>query len=118
MGSLLILIFMISSMFLFIDLTHVFTLILFLTTISLGLLGAIDDYLKIKRKNTKGLSGKKKLFFQFVCSGLLALYLFNPAVTAKVQIGKWFSPPVIKEHLSTHAKSDELLAATTVLTLQ
>ncbi len=118
MGGLLILFAMLVSMLLFMDLTHIFTLILFLTTISLGLLGGIDDYLKLKYKNTKGLSAKKKLLFQFFCSGLLALYLFNPTVTNAVHVGKWFAPPVIKEQISTHVRQEDAQTTTSVLSLK
>ena len=100
MGGLLILISMLISMFLWMDLTHIFTLILFITTVWLGSLGATDDYLKIKYKNTKGLTAKQKLFFQFSLAGLITFYLFNPAFQEIVHIGKWFSPPIIKEQLS------------------
>lgn len=105
MGGLLILFSMVVSMFLWMDLTHVFTLILFLTTVSLGLLGGYDDYLKLKYKNTKGLSGKKKLLYQFTLSGLIALYLLNPYVSQSIQIGNWYSPPVVKEQANPKAIS-------------
>ena len=61
MGGALILCSMLVSMFLWMDLQNVFTLILFITTVVLGGLGARDDYLKLKYKNTKGISGKKKI---------------------------------------------------------
>ncbi|MEI8125941.1 MAG: phospho-N-acetylmuramoyl-pentapeptide-transferase, partial [Parachlamydiaceae bacterium] len=46
MGGALILFSMLVSMFLWMDWQHVFTLILFIVTISLGFLGAYDDFLK------------------------------------------------------------------------
>src|ERR1700761_7108889 len=94
MGGVLILCSMMVSLLLWMDLTHVFTLILCITTLCLGVLGGYDDYLKLKYKNTKGLAGKKKLFFQFLLSGLIALYLLNPSVAHFFQTGKWFVPPV------------------------
>src|SRR5262245_47333677 len=48
MGGILILFSMLVSMFLWMDLKHAFTLILFLTTVCLGFLGGIDDYLKLR----------------------------------------------------------------------
>lgn len=101
MGGVLILFSMLISMFLWMDLTHVFTLILLITTLWLGLLGGYDDYLKLKYKNPKGLSGKKKLFFQFSLSGLIALYLLSPTVAQWIQVGDWFHPPIVKEQTST-----------------
>ena len=100
MGGILILASMLISMFLWMDLTHVFTLILFLTTLFLGLLGGRDDYLKLKYKNTKGISGRKKMLVQVGLSSLLALYLFCPAVNQGLQMGSWYAPPVAKEQIS------------------
>lgn len=97
MGGALILFSMLASMLLWMDLRHVFTLILFITTITLGALGARDDYLKLKYKNTKGISGRKKLLIQGFIGGLVALYLLNPSVAHFVQVGSWFQPPVVKE---------------------
>lgn len=101
MGGILILFSMLLSMFLWMDWTHVFTLILFVTTVFLGFMGGRDDYLKLKYKNTKGLSAKKKLLIQFSLAGLVALYLLNPSVTEWVQMGDWFHPPVIKQQVGT-----------------
>lgn len=98
MGGVLILFSMLVSMMLWMNLTHVFTLILFLTTVVFGFLGGRDDYLKLKYKNPKGLAGRKKILVQVGLAALLALYLLNPTISQSVQIGDWFSPPVIKEH--------------------
>lgn len=103
MGGALILFSMLISMFLWMDLTHVFTLILFITTIVFGFLGGRDDYLKLKYKNPKGISGKKKLLIQGVLSGLIALYLLSPAITEHVQIGEWYQAPVVKEQAAKAA---------------
>jgi phospho-N-acetylmuramoyl-pentapeptide-transferase len=106
MGGALILCSMLVSMFFWMDLTHVFTLILFLTTVFLGLLGARDDYLKLKYKNTKGLSGRKKLLIQGLIGGLLALYLLSPTVTQAIHVGDWFAPPVVKEQVTARHQQD------------
>lgn len=72
MGGILILSSLIVSLFLWMDLTSVFTWTLLLTTVWLGLVGGADDYLKLKYKNSKGLSGKKKLLFQILLGALIA----------------------------------------------
>lgn len=100
MGGILILFSMVVSLFLWMDLTHAFTLILLVTTLFLGFIGGRDDYLKLKYKNTKGMSAKGKLFFQFLLSALIACYLLTPLSTT-VARGEWFHPPVIKENASS-----------------
>lgn len=97
MGGILILFSMVTAMLLWMDLRHSFTLILFITTVSLGWLGGRDDYLKLKHKNFKGMAARKKLLWQVALSCLLALYLFSPSVTESIHFGNWFAPPVVKE---------------------
>src|SRR5579863_6465160 len=53
MGGILILSSMAASLILWMDLRNAFTLLLFLTTVCLGALGARDDYLKLCYKNSK-----------------------------------------------------------------
>lgn len=97
MGGILILGGMLLSMTLWMDLTHIFTLILFITTCILGLLGARDDFLKWKYKNSQGISAKKKIICQLFVAVLLAVYLLFPGAAESVSTGKWFKPPVVKE---------------------
>ncbi len=44
--------------------------------LALGLLGFMDDYNKVVRKNSEGISARQKLFWQFVIGGLAACFLF------------------------------------------
>ena len=62
-----------------------------------GFGGFGDDYLKLKYKNTKGLPGRGKLAVQALFSFALGLYLFFPAVSGGLEIGSWFSSPMIKD---------------------
>jgi phospho-N-acetylmuramoyl-pentapeptide-transferase len=110
MGGVLILFSMVVSLFLWMDLTNVFTLILLITTVFLGFVGGYDDYLKLKYKNPKGLSGKKKLLFQFSLSALIALYLLTPGLAENLQMGRWFAPPVVKEQIAPKVNWDPIVA--------
>ena len=107
MGGTLMLFSMLVSMFLWMDLTSVFTLILLLTTIVLGSLGAADDYFKLKYKNSKGVSRKVKMVSQGFLGALIALYLLVPGVSESLSRGNWFQPPVVKEHLKSAKKTGE-----------
>ena len=46
-------------------------------TVGFGLVGFLDDYIKIVKKNSDGLSPKQKLLFQFVITGIFAYYLMT-----------------------------------------
>lgn len=105
MGGILILFSMVVSLLLWMDLTHVFTLILLITTFFLGLIGGRDDYLKLKYKNTKGMSAKGKLLFQFILSAAIASYFLINPINEAIEMGTWFRPPVIKEHVKNDMQS-------------
>ncbi|CCB91074.1 phospho-N-acetylmuramoyl-pentapeptide-transferase [Waddlia chondrophila 2032/99] len=100
MGGLLVLFSMIAALLLWMDLTHAFTLILLISTLVLGFLGGRDDYLKLKYKNTKGLSGKKKLVVQLLLSSFIACYLLVPSVSEFFHVGSWYEPPIVKEEVA------------------
>lgn len=104
MGGILILFSMVVSLLLWMDLTHIFTLILLITTLFLGFIGGRDDYLKLKYKNTKGMSAKGKLFFQLLLSLGIASYFLYAPLNEAIEHGQWFKPPVVKEH--TQDQSD------------
>ncbi|MCH9608883.1 MAG: Phospho-N-acetylmuramoyl-pentapeptide-transferase [Chlamydiales bacterium] len=111
MGGILILSSLLLSLILWMDPKSPFTLILFLTTIVIGLLGAVDDYLKLRYKNKKGLSAKKKLLIQLGFSALVSLYLSWQPATEFIHRGEWFAPPIAKvesKQLTTKEYSQRL----------
>ncbi|NGX50907.1 MAG: Phospho-N-acetylmuramoyl-pentapeptide-transferase [Chlamydiae bacterium] len=96
MGGILILVSMIIALLLWMDLHSSFTLILLVATLWLGTLGGLDDYLKMKHKNSKGLRVRTKFGFQILFAALLGLYLFWPALTEFIHHGAFFSAPLSK----------------------
>lgn len=92
MGGILILFSMLLSLSLWMDLKSSFTLILLVTSLFLGLVGFLDDYLKIKHKSSSGLKPKFKLLLQLIFASCVALYFFCPSLTIN-----GFVKPVIKE---------------------
>ena len=65
---------MISSTILWADLSNVFIWTLIFVSLGLGLLGFIDDLLKIKFENSRGLNLKLKFFGQLLI-GTIALFI-------------------------------------------
>src|SRR6266404_3080014 len=64
MGGLMILLSAAVTTLLWADLTNGFVWIVLLVTIGYGLIGFGDDFLKLTKRNTKGLPGKLKLVAQ------------------------------------------------------
>jgi len=69
MGGLFILIALVVSTLLWADLSNRFVWIALWVTIAFGLIGFIDDYGKIRKKNSDGLAGRKKLLYQILVLG-------------------------------------------------
>src|SRR5208337_692681 len=42
-----------------------------------GLIGYVDDYLKLEKKNTKGVRGRTRLIFEFPLAGLVSVVIFH-----------------------------------------
>jgi len=72
MGGVLILLAVILSTLLWTDLTNGFVWSVLLVTVGFGVVGAFDDYLKLKRRSSHGLRGKIKLVAEAVIGVLAA----------------------------------------------
>jgi phospho-N-acetylmuramoyl-pentapeptide-transferase len=87
MGGLIILASILVPVLLFAKLDNVYIILILISTVWLGLMGFIDDYIKVFRKNKKGLAGKFKIIGQ-VGIGIIvgvAMY-FNKNVVIKEKI--------------------------------
>jgi phospho-N-acetylmuramoyl-pentapeptide-transferase len=76
MGGLLIIFAIISSTLLWVDLTNKYVWLLLGLTLWFGGIGAYDDYRKIKKKNSRGLSPRGKLLLQLAGAVAVGLVLF------------------------------------------
>ena len=74
MGGLLILIGILFGTLLWADLNNSYIWVLLMVATSFGLLGVVDDYLKIKHSNSRGIPSGIKIIFQIVLS-LIAIFL-------------------------------------------
>lgn len=84
MGGIIILAAIIVPTLLFAKLDNIYVLIMLGTTVWLGLLGFLDDYIKVFRHNKEGLPGKYKIVGQVTLGlavGLLIMY--HPDITIK-----------------------------------
>lgn len=84
MGGVIIIMATIIPVLLFSNFKNIYIIILIFTTIWLGFIGFADDYIKIFKKNKKGLKGKFKLIGQISLGLIIGLILFyHPDVTIK-----------------------------------
>ena len=76
MGGIIILAAIVIPTLLWADLTNQYIWITLFITIGYGVIGFVDDYKKVVKKNTKGLSARQKMFWQILLAGSVAVYLF------------------------------------------
>ncbi|MGB1347556.1 MAG: phospho-N-acetylmuramoyl-pentapeptide-transferase [Flavobacteriales bacterium] len=84
MGGLIILGAILLPTLLFADLTNVYTQLMVLSTVWLGAIGFVDDYIKVFKKNKEGLAGRFKVIGQ-VGMGLIlgAAMIWHPDIAIK-----------------------------------
>jgi phospho-N-acetylmuramoyl-pentapeptide-transferase len=86
MGGLIIIIATIVPVILFSKVNNIYIILLLFTTLWLGLIGFLDDYIKVFKKNKNGLKGKFKIIGQTLLGLIVGLTLyFHPDVTIKDQ---------------------------------
>ena len=86
MGGLIIIFSTIIPVLLFSNFTNIYILLLLFTTVWLGIIGFLDDYIKIFKNNKGGLKGKFKIIGQVSLGIIVGLTLFfHPEVTLKNQ---------------------------------
>ena len=86
MGGLLILAAILTSALLWADLSNRYVWVVLFIVVGYGIIGFVDDYRKVIRKDAKGLIAKWKYFWQSVIAIAVAVYLYansqDPAETA------------------------------------
>ena len=94
MGGLMILISVTASTLLWSDLGNPFVWIALMVMVGYGLIGVGDDYLKLTKRNTKGLPGKLKLLAQFIIGGVAAVWIME---ALPGHINQHVSIPILKD---------------------
>jgi phospho-N-acetylmuramoyl-pentapeptide-transferase len=89
MGGSLILFCLVVSTLLWCDLSNRLVWLALSVTVVFGAIGFADDYAKVTKKNTKGVSGKLRLVLEFAVAGGAMAYLFLGDVL----------PPEVRLHL-------------------
>tara|TARA_B100000575_G_scaffold167809_1_gene134282 strand:- start:3347 stop:4432 length:1086 start_codon:yes stop_codon:yes gene_type:complete len=98
MGGLIIIFSVIISTLLWSDFNNPYIWILIFIIISFGAIGFFDDWLKIREKDSKGLSAKYKLISQSIFAGLAMIFMLQVSPEGDQQI---FIMPFNKELIFT-----------------
>ncbi|WPR72710.1 phospho-N-acetylmuramoyl-pentapeptide-transferase [Flavobacterium sp. NG2] len=115
MGGLIIIFATLIPVLLFAKLHNIYIVILIVTTLWMGTIGFIDDYIKIFKKDKEGLKGIFKVFGQ-VGLGLIVGYVlyFSPDVVVRTDTSKRDVFKVPTENIIYPAPVEEKSTATTI----
>ncbi len=103
MGGTLIILALFLSTLLLADIANPYILLALFVTVGFGVIGFVDDFLKLKRRSSKGLSARTKLLLQFAVAFVVSLLLYLyprfstelgiPFVkTIRPDLGIWYIP--------------------------
>jgi phospho-N-acetylmuramoyl-pentapeptide-transferase len=96
MGGLIIIAAILIPTLLFARLFNVYVIIMIVTTIWLGIIGFIDDYIKVFKKDKEGLAGRFKILGQVGLGIIIGITLYwNPNVVVKEKV---INKSIVIEH--------------------
>ncbi|MDC9725038.1 MAG: phospho-N-acetylmuramoyl-pentapeptide-transferase [Gammaproteobacteria bacterium] len=81
MGGALILVAIAVSTLLWADLSNKYVWVVLAVTMGFGIIGFVDDYIKLVRQDTRGLLSRYKYFWQSVVGAAAAVLLYQTSVT-------------------------------------
>lgn len=96
MGGLMILISVVISSLLWADLTNIYVWCALLVMVGYGAIGFVDDFLKLTKRNTKGLSGKLKLVLQALIGIAVTIVIMENLPS---DVNTHVAPPFFKDVL-------------------
>ncbi len=121
MGGLIILISILIPVLLFANLKNIYIQLMVLTTVWLGIIGFIDDYIKVFKKNKQGLKGKVKIFGQAGLGLVLGIILHlnnDVMIRERTQISakeyRTADYPVVRDNSRFYKVMDSKSTTTTI----
>ncbi|MFZ7115362.1 MAG: phospho-N-acetylmuramoyl-pentapeptide-transferase [Bacteroidota bacterium] len=104
MGGLIIIAAILIPTLLFARLINVYVIIMIVTTIWLGIIGFIDDYIKVFKKDKEGLAGRFKILGQVGLGIIIGITLYwNPNVVVKEKL---VSKSIVIQHSNENVIED------------
>lgn len=87
MGGIIIIIAILIPTVLLADLSNIYVLLLIITTVWMGFIGFLDDYIKVFRKNKDGLKGRFKIVGQVGLGLIIGLTMYlSPSIVIRENI--------------------------------
>ena len=115
MGGILIIFAITASALLWGDLSNSLLIVFLSILLALGGVGFLDDYQKVKRPDTKGVSARFKLFYQIVIAGIAVSFIFQIPSTSDYMFQ--FMVPFLKDPLFTGVTGGVIVAVISILAI-
>lgn len=123
MGGIIILASILIPTMLFARLDNIYIWLMVITTVWLGAIGFIDDYIKVFKKDKEGLAGKFKILGQVSLALIVgAVLLFNDDVVVREKVkddnGKYITEVVFDNatgHREVHYKTEDVKSTRTTI---
>lgn len=113
MGGLIIIFSTLIPVLLLAQLSNIYIVLLMCTTVWMGFIGWLDDYIKIFKKNKDGLQGKFKVVGQVLLGAFVGSVLFfHPQVKVRTEVNAISSIETVAEVFET--KTDVKASLTTI----
>lgn len=112
MGGIIIIVALLVPVLLLGRLRNIYLILMIITTVWLGFLGGMDDFIKIFRHNKEGLKGKYKIIGQFTIGLIVGLVLWmSPDVKANLntEVGEQQTKAMVVQH---NEKAEKTLKTT------
>ncbi|WP_316813905.1 phospho-N-acetylmuramoyl-pentapeptide-transferase [Pedobacter heparinus] len=103
MGGIIILLGILVPTLLLANLTNIYVILMIVTTIWMGVIGFVDDYIKVFRKNKEGLAGRFKIVGQVGLALIIGWTMyFNPNIVVRqtvdeASVSKATAPMVLRQ---------------------
>ena len=106
MGGIIIIVSILIPVILLGRIRNIYLILMIMTTIWLGFLGFLDDYIKIFRRNKDGLKGKYKIVGQVSIGFIVGLTLWlSPDVVVRENINEQQNQEIVVKHKKEAVKS-------------
>jgi phospho-N-acetylmuramoyl-pentapeptide-transferase len=105
MGGIIIILGIVIPTLLFAKLGNIYVIMMLITTVWLGTIGFVDDYIKVFKKNKEGLAGKFKIIGQVGLALIIGLTMYN---NKNILISQEVKPPItIDAPVEFHMKGNK-----------
>ena len=103
MGGLIIIAGIMVPTLLFAKLENIYVVLMLITTLWMGAIGFLDDYIKVFRKNKEGLAGRFKIVGQVGLGIIIACTMyFHPDIVVRETVSQQTQGRAVEQHVQTN----------------